>query len=116
MRKHLNSFRCALAGLKIAWKEERNFRVQVIFAVLAFLLASLLHLPALVRALIVLVVACVLAAEAFNTALEELCDKFSGSHDPHIAKIKDLSAAAVLIMSFGALLIGIIIFGPYFRF
>lgn len=113
MRKHIDSFRYALTGLAIVWREERNFRVQVVFAVLVLLLASLLHLPALARALIVLVVVCVLTAEAFNTALEELCDKFSGSHDPHIAKIKDLSAAAVLIMSFGALVVGVIIFAPY---
>mgnify|MGYP001619999034 CR=1 FL=1 len=46
-------------------------------------------------------------------ALEELCDKFQPTHDPHIGKIKDLAAAAVLIASFGAGVIGIILFVPH---
>ena len=47
--------------------------------------------------------------------LEELCDKFQPEHDPHIGKIKDLSAAAVLISSITALAIGLIIFLPYLK-
>jgi diacylglycerol kinase len=62
---------------------------------------------------VVFAVSCVLVAETFNTALEELCDKFQPTHDPHIAKIKDLSAAAVLLASVGALSIGLIIFIPH---
>ena len=56
----------------------------------------------------------VLTAETFNTALEELCDKFQPEHDPHIAKIKDLAAAAVLVSSITALIVGLIIYVPYF--
>ena len=62
---------------------------------------------------LILVISSVLATETFNTALEELCDKFEPSHDPHIAKIKDLSAAAVLVTSLGAAGVGIIIFAPH---
>jgi len=62
---------------------------------------------------VVIVVAAVLMGEMFNTALEELCDKFQPTHDPHIAKIKDLAASAVLVMAIGALVIGVLIFGPY---
>ena len=56
----------------------------------------------------------VLTAETFNTALEELCDKFQPTHDPHIGKIKDLAAAAVLVSSITALIVGLIIYVPYF--
>jgi diacylglycerol kinase len=51
-------------------------------------------------------------AEAFNTALEELCDMLRTTHDPHVAKIKDLAAAAVLIASCGAFVTGCLIFVP----
>ena len=55
----------------------------------------------------------ILTAELLNTALEELCDKFQPTHDPHIAKIKDLAAAAVFVSALTAFIVGIIIFLPH---
>jgi diacylglycerol kinase len=56
----------------------------------------------------------VLTTELLNTALEELCDMLKDTHDPHVAKIKDLAAGAVLCASLCALAIGLIIFLPKF--
>lgn len=53
----------------------------------------------------------VLAAEAINTAIEKLADFISPSHQVLIGKAKDL-AAAVLILSTCAFIIGGIIFIP----
>ena len=53
----------------------------------------------------------VLAAEAINTAIEKLADFVSPSHQVLIGKAKDL-AAAVLILSICAFIIGGIIFIP----
>jgi diacylglycerol kinase len=103
----------AIAGLALAWREEINFKIEVICAMLVIALGLFVRLPALEFALVVLAISSVLAAETFNTALEELCDKFQPTHDPHIAKIKDLAAAAVLLLSAGAGIIGLIIFIPY---
>lgn len=105
--------RNAGAGLKLAWVEEINFKVEVACAVVVIALGIFLHLSTLEFVLITLVIGGVLAAEAFNTALEELCDKFQPTHDPHIAKIKDLAAAAVLIASLAAGVVGLLIFIPY---
>jgi diacylglycerol kinase len=105
----------ALAGLVLAWREELNFKIEIVGALLALALAYLLDLSSTESALIVLAIAGVLAVEALNTALEELCDKFQPTHDPHIAKIKDLAAAAVLIASFGALVVGVLVFAPHLR-
>ena len=107
-------FGYALAGLVLAWREELNFKIEIVCALLALALVYLLHLSPIESALIVLAIAGVLATEALNTALEELCDKFQPTHDPHIAKIKDLAAAAVLLASFGALAVGVLVFAPYF--
>jgi hypothetical protein len=52
----------------------------------------------------------VLTTELLNTALEELCNMLKDTHDPHVAKIKDLAAGAVLCASLCALAIGLIIF------
>lgn len=54
-------------------------------------------------------------AEAFNTAIEFLCNRVSTEQDPMIGHAKDLAAAAVLIASIGAAIIGIMIFLPYIQ-
>ena len=113
LRKFKNGFRYAFTGLRLAWTKGINFKVQVLFAFLVLASGWLLRLSSMEFVIILLVITCVLATETFNTALEELCDKFQPSHDPHIARIKDLSAAAVLLTSIGAAVIGALIFIPY---
>lgn len=111
-QKKIESFRYALRGLGVAWEEEHNFRFEIFWAVLTVFLALFLRLPQMEFLIIIFMIGFVLATEVLNTALEELCDKFEPSHDPHIAKIKDLAAAAVLISSLTALIVGLIIFVP----
>ncbi len=111
--KKVNSLRNALAGLVVAWKEEINFRIEIGCGVLAVAAALLLGISQAELLIILFLIGFVLSAEALNTALEEFCDMVQKNHDPHIAKIKDLAAAAVLIASFTALVIGAAIFIPY---
>jgi diacylglycerol kinase len=62
--------------------------------------------------LIILGCCCVvIIAELFNTALEELCNKLHPEKDSQIGKVKDISAAAVLVTALFSLLAGILIFG-----
>jgi len=61
---------------------------------------------------LLLSIAAVLAAETFNTALEEITDLVSPQRNERAGRAKDLAAAAVLIISISAALIGIIIFLP----
>ena len=53
-------------------------------------------------------------AEAFNTAIEALCDKVSPGFDPLIGRAKDLAAGAVLLFVFAAITVGLIVFIPKF--
>lgn len=112
MQKRLHSFRYALNGIRIAWQEELNFRLQIICALVALLFAWIFGISKEEWVTIIFLIGFVLTAESFNTALEELCDKFQPTHDPHIAKIKDLAAAAVLIASISSLIAGAVIFIP----
>ena len=109
----MQSFGYAIQGIMIAWREEFNFRFHCVVAACTVILAWFLHLSPLEWAIMFLLIGFVLAAEAINTALEELCDKFQPTHDPHIAKIKDLGAAAVLIASIAAIIVGCFIFIPH---
>jgi diacylglycerol kinase (ATP) len=98
----------AFAGLRAAWRHEKSFRTQSWLA-LAVLLLLLLVRPALLWwALIGVMVAAVLAAELINTALEHLADHLHPEHHPKIKLVKDCAAAAVLLLSLGAVWLVII--------
>jgi undecaprenol kinase len=95
--------RFALAGLAHAVRAERSLRTQL-FA-FAFALAALAWWrPAPVWwALVLLVSSAVLAAELVNTAIERLADQLHPQQHPQIRAAKDCAAAAVLVLSAGAL-------------
>lgn len=113
LRKKIEGLRYAFSGIVIAWREERNFRLQILFGILTIILAWLINISRTEFLIIIGMIGLVLASEVLNTALEELCDKFQPTHDPHIAKIKDLGAGAVLVSSTAAFIVGCIIFVPY---
>ena len=62
--------------------------------------------------LVTFAVTSVLAAEAFNTAIETLADALAPERDPLVGRAKDLAAAGVLLASVGAAVVGLLVFGP----
>ena len=95
--------RFAIAGLAYAVAAERSIRTQLL-AVLVVLGALLYWHPAPVWwALVLLVSTAVLAAELLNTAVERLADLLHPQQHPQIRVVKDCAAAAVLVLSLGAL-------------
>jgi diacylglycerol kinase (ATP) len=61
---------------------------------------------------ITLAIVSVWTAEALNTAFEFLTDVASPEFHPLAGKAKDVAAGAVLISAVGAVIIGLLIFGP----
>ena len=99
----------ALNGVREVWKEERSFRTHVFLAFLTVVVALIVRVSFCDMALIIISIVSVLAAEIINTILENVIDFFHPELDPKIKKIKDMSAAMVLIISAGALVVGVII-------
>lgn len=93
----------ALAGVAHALRAENSFRTQALVALAVVGGLVWLHPAPAWWALIVLTVTVVLAAELFNTALEELADHLHPDLHPRIRVVKDCAAAAVLVISLGAL-------------
>jgi diacylglycerol kinase len=112
LKQKADSVRNALKGIKIGLQEESNFKIQLALGVVALFLGVYLQISTIEWLFVIGVAGLVLTAELLNTALEELCDMLRATHDPHVAKIKDLAAGAVLLSSVTALLIGLIIFIP----
>jgi diacylglycerol kinase len=110
--KRIRSFGYAAKGLGLAWREEFNFRFETLFAILTTILGAYFRISLTEWLFLILWFSLVLTAEVFNTALEELCDMHRATHDPHVAKIKDLAAGAVLVASIGAAASGYLIFAP----
>lgn len=105
--------RHAFRGVRHAFLRERNFQIELVFAILATVLAFALPLTPGERAVILLMIAVVLPMELFNTACERIVDMLKPGLHPYAKMVKDLAAAAVLIASLLAGIIGISIFLPH---
>ena len=70
------------------------------------------NIPSIEWVLIIICSGMVMAAEAFNTALEKMADTLHPEKNDGIGSAKDLAAGSVLITAIAALVIGIIIFAP----
>jgi diacylglycerol kinase (ATP) len=107
------SVRFAWAGVRHAFGTQRNLRLQAAIGAAAVLLAYWLRLPAADLTLLIVLSALVLCAELMNTAVEGLLDYTAGTDfDPGIKRVKDLSAAAVLVLCVGSALVGAAILLP----
>ncbi len=106
------SFRYAFQGWHHVLRTQQNIWIHSAIAVIVFVLALWLKLPARDWAVLVLTSAMVFAAEFLNTAIEAVVDLASPDQHP-LAKIgKDVGAASVLVAAFAAILIGLLILGP----
>ena len=110
LRAH--SFRHAFHGWWYVIRTQRNAWIHAVITTLVMLVALWLHLPLRDWAVLFLTIALVWTAEFINTALEAVVDLASPQHHP-LAKVgKDVGAAAVLIASLAAILVGLLILGP----
>ncbi len=112
-KKRIDSFKWAFNGFRVAFKGEVNLKIHLIAATIAIALSFLFDIDRYEWLAILLVIAMVLSAEIFNTAIEHLADFVSIEKRPAIKKVKDLAAAAVLLHAIIAAIVGIIVFSPY---
>ena len=112
IKKRLKSFTHAFNGLYILIREEHNSRIHLAAAIIAICFGFLLKITLYEWMAIVFSIGLVFAFEIVNSAIESLADFASPEKNEVIKKVKDLSAAAVLVSAIAAFIIGIIIFLP----
>lgn len=112
MRKWFNSFGHAWKGILLFFKSERNARIELGAACIALGLSFWLQISIIEFGIILLCIAAVLSAEAFNSAIERLADFHHPGIHPDIKVLKDVSAGAVLIVSILSFIIGLLLFAP----
>jgi diacylglycerol kinase len=106
------SFTYAFRGLGILFKTQENSWIQIFFAGLIIFLGISLRISTIEWLMIIFSIGLVLTAEAFNTAIEIDIDLTSPTYHPYARNTKDVAAGAVLLASFTAAAIGLIIFLP----
>ena len=112
LSNRIRSFGYAFKGLRILFKEEHNSRIQLIAAIAVIIAGFVFNISQTEWIAIIFAIGLVLAMEAINSAIEGLADFVSPEKHEMIKKIKDLSAAGVLISALAALIIGLIVFVP----
>ncbi len=111
-RNFLESAGFAISGMLYSWRTQRNIRIHSFFAVGVLFLALLLSVSRTELAILILAIMMVLTLELVNTSLEAIVNMVTEEYLP-LAKIaKDVAAGAVMIASLGAVLVGLLIFGP----
>lgn len=107
------SFGYAWQGIRYAVRSQQNMQIHLVMAVLVVIAGIVYRLTLLEWAIISLTIGAVLAAEAFNTAIELVVDLVTDKPHPLAGHAKNVAAAAVLMTTIAAVAVGICIFGPY---
>jgi diacylglycerol kinase len=98
--------------LKIALKEEHNMRIHFAATCCVLALSIFFNINIYEWVAIIFAIGFVITMELINSAIENMADFISLEKHETIRKIKDLSAAAVVISALIALSIGLIVVLP----
>ncbi|MFT4733614.1 MAG: diacylglycerol kinase [Algoriphagus sp.] len=111
VHKMIKSFSFARKGFLHLLTSENNFQFHFLAALLVLVCGFWLELSRIEWIVLIVQIGLVFAAEAFNTAIEKLCDVVSPDWHKAIEKIKDISAAGVLIIAVQAAVVAMLIMG-----
>lgn len=109
-----NSFGYAIAGILYSIFNERNMKIHILAGILVVVLGFLLGISHIEWGLLFITIFMVLVAETINTAVEKAVDLVTTHYHPLAKTAKNLAAGAVLLSAINAVIMGFIIFGPYF--
>ena len=98
--------------MKILIKEEHNARIHLFATIIVLLAGFVFRISTNEWIAIILSIGFVISLEIINSAIENIADFISPEKNEKIKKIKDLSAAGVLISAITSFVIGLIIFVP----
>lgn len=96
-------------GLRYLWQREITFRLEVLAAILVFILAWILNWPLTKYLWLTVICGLVLVGEILNTIVERLLDVINPKLLPAVARIKDMLSAFVLLLAFMSMVMGIIL-------
>ncbi len=110
----LKKFGYAFKGIYISLKEESSLVVHFVIGTIVMILGIILNdrMSYIDWSIVVLLVAIIIGMELLNTAIENIIDVVMFEYNVNAKKIKDISAAATLVLTIASVVIGLVIFIP----
>ncbi len=102
----------ALRGALLLIRTEASIKVQFFIGIIMTAAGFYYDISNTEWILQILTIAVIMGTEGLNTAIEKVADFIQPEFDKRIGFIKDVSAGAVMIVSIGATIIGLIIYLP----
>ncbi len=107
-------FTNAMKGMVVMVKEEKSLWVHLFATLVVVIMGFVFNITTAEWIAVILCIVLVIGFEILNTAIEYLVDIVSFEYNVKAKKIKDVAAMATLVVTIGAVIIGLIIFGPEF--
>lgn len=112
IQKRIHSFKYAINGFIEVVKSEINMQIHLVASILVIILSLYLSLTNIELVLILTCIGLVWMAEIFNTVVEKYLDFYHPERSEKVGILKDMSAAAVLVVSMMSAIVGLLIFVP----
>lgn len=109
----IKSFGYAMHGVKYAFLNNQNIRIQFSVAIFIILASLFFRVNAFEMGILGVMILLVISTEMINTAIEEMTDLITTEHRQEAKIAKDVSAGMVLLTSLGSVVVGILIFLPH---
>jgi len=107
------SFKNAWTGMRTVLIQEPTFKYMMAVALLVVLVMLYFPTSRTEKAVLLVMIFCVLGLELINSVMERFLDFLQPDHDPAVKTIKDLLSAFVLLTAVGSVIIGLLIFWPH---
>ena len=108
------SFTHAWRGVSVFIKSTHNAWIHIFISIIIIFLVFFFGITKIEWITIIIAMGFVLVTESINTAIEIDIDLTSPEFHPYAKDTKDVAAGAVLISTITAIIIGLIVFVPYF--
>lgn len=108
----LAALKNSINGIKYTLKSGRNFKIQLVFAIIAIIAGIIFKISLLEWSIITILVFFVLFAEMINTVIETIVNMITNEYDENAKIAKDVSAGAVTFCAICSVIVGLIIFIP----
>ncbi len=115
LKRRLLSFKYAAKGFKWAFATQANLWIHLCATILVIIGGWYFKVTQIEWIILILCIVAVFTVEFINTAIEWLVDSIYKEQHVTAGKIKDVAAAAVLMVAIGAAVIGVIVFYPYVK-
>ena len=111
-RTFFDSVKDCLNGINYTIHHEKNFIREAVIGIIALIAGVILKISLIEWIVVLLLICLVLVLEMINTAFENTIDLITDKYHDLAKAVKDIAAGSVLIVSFFAGIIGMLIFIP----